>query len=92
MGKVYASDVGTLIKLDTGVDVTSATVKIVAKPSGSGDAVDLEATVVESTKVQHQKTADTLNAAGNWRLQAYVEMGGGKYFGEIVELPVYEPL
>lgn len=95
MAKVYTSDVGTKIKLDTGEDISSGidSVKIVAKPPSEAAAVDLTSTVVETTKVQHVKTASTLNSAGKWELQAHVEYTAGDiYRGEMVVLQVYEPV
>lgn len=95
MSKVYTTDVGTLIKLDTGEDISSgvSSVKIIAKPPSEGAAVDLAASVVETTKVQHTKTAATLNSAGEWELQAYVEYtAGDKYRGETVVLMIYAPV
>lgn len=91
--KVFTTDVGTLIKLNTGWDISAATAyKIVAK-LGAAAAVDLTATIVETTKLQHQKAADTLDSAGDWELQAHVELGAGDiYRGDIVELTVYAPL
>lgn len=94
MAGVFTTDVGTKIVLDTGEDLTSgvSSVKIVAKPP-SGPAVDLSSEVVETTKIQHQKTASTLNTAGEWQLQSHVEYtAGGVYRGVIVKLTVYSPL
>lgn len=95
MAKVYTTDVGTKIKLDTGEDISSGvdSVKVVAKPPSEGAAVDLTSTVVETTKVQHQKTASTLNSAGEWELQAQVNYTGGDiYRGDKVVLRVHAPL
>lgn len=91
--KVYTTDVGTKIKLDTGWDISAATsYKIVAK-LGVAEAVDLTATIVEDTKLQHEKTASTLNQAGDWQLQAHVELAAGDiYRGDIVTLTVHAPL
>lgn len=93
MGKVFTADVGTKIILDTGTNLSEATAQSIrAKQPTGGVVVTLEATVVETTKVQHVKTATTLNAAGDWELQAYVEFTADKYYGEVVTLPVYAVL
>lgn len=91
--KVYTTDVGTKIKLDTGWDIEAASsYKIVAK-LGAAAAVNLTATIVETTKLQHQKLVTTLSEAGDWQLQAHVELTAGDvYRGEIVTLTVYAPL
>jgi hypothetical protein len=95
MAKVYTTDVGTLIKLDTGEDISSGvdSVSIIARPPSEAAAVELTATVAETTKVQHQKTADTLDEAGEWELQAEVTYTlGDIYRGEKAILMVYEPI
>lgn len=97
MGKVCTTDVGTLIKLDTGEDITTASShKIVAKPPDGGVAVDLVSAVVETTKLQHTKTALTLAKVGTWELQAYVVFGvapnATNYSGEKVPLVVHAPI
>lgn len=91
--KVHTTDVGTFIKLDTGTSLAGAvTQKIIAKrPTGA--LVDLEATIVETTKLRHTKTADTLNEAGEWELQSYVEFSPTQKFkGVAVGLYIYPPL
>jgi hypothetical protein len=95
MAKVYTTDVGTLIKLDTGEDISSGVseVKIIAMPPSEAGAVELTAAVAETTKVQHTKTADTLDEAGEWELQAEVTYTAGDiYRGEKAVLMVYAPL
>jgi len=93
MGKVFAADVGTKIILDTGQDLSAATLtKIKAKVRGGTEVKTLDGTVVETTKIQHSKTAETLATAGVWTLQAYVEFTADKYWGEKVTLEVEAPI
>jgi len=92
-GVVKVDDVGTLIKLDSGVDLTAAsTVEIVARnPSGSIET--LSASVVETTKAQHVKAADTLDVAGSWELQVHAVWGTGEDLsGDEVSLRIYGSL
>ena len=93
MGKVYDKDIGTLIRLNTGVDISTASkCKIIAKPP-FGSTIDLAATIIDKTKLQHTKLANTLAKPGIWQLQAYVEFAGvGEYCGEIVQLTIYKSL
>lgn len=93
MSRVHTTDVGTLIKLDTGVDLSTASnQKIVAKKP-TGALVDLVAIVVDTTKLQHTKTALTLAEAGEWELQSYVELPGPqKLSGDAAKLYIYPPL
>jgi len=91
LSKVFTTDVGTKIILDTGQDLSTVSAKsIKAKNPVTGIWETLTATVVETTKLQHDKTASTLNVAGNWRLSAYVEFSADKYHGDPVILTVFE--
>lgn len=71
--KIYLGDTGTEIILDTGEDLTSATVmKILYKnKTTSGEWI---ATVVETTKLRYVTQTDDLDVSGVWKVQAYVEM------------------
>ena len=60
------------------------------KPNGSTE-VTWVATVVESTKVQFVTLADSLDMAGEWKLQARVVLPSGTWLGETVRLTVYRP-
>lgn len=91
--KVHDKDVGTLIKLNTEVDLSGTSkVEVYArKPSGS--VVTLSAETTETTKVLHTKTASTLTEEGEWKLQAHAEWpGGDEFHGEAAELSIYAAL
>jgi len=90
MSQVFEPDVGTQIKLDTETSLAGGTNEKIIARSPSGTVSDLAASIVETTKIQHVKTALTLAEAGQWDLQAYVEIGGEKYHGKRVILTVYE--
>jgi hypothetical protein len=92
MSKIYTTDVGKVIKLDTDVDLTVGLLdkKIIAKPPGGGALVDLVATVVDTTWLQHEKTALTLATAGEWELQPYAAFTDGDIlYGDIAILEIY---
>lgn len=92
MTKTYIGDTGTAIVLDTGHSLAGASaVSIEArKPNGSIE-VSWPGTVVESTKVQFLTLAGTLDQAGEWLLQARVELSSGTWLGETARLTVYRP-
>jgi len=93
MSVVFTTDVGTRIRLDTSTDLTGySEVKILAL-SPTGTAYTLAASVVDSKKIEHTKTATTLNEEGTWTLQAYVKFADGtEYKGDLVSLVVREPI
>lgn len=89
--RVYNTDNGTKIKLDTGEDLSSAEKVEIHAIDPSGKWVTLVAEDVESTKVQHTKTATTLVDLGDWRLHSYVEFPGEEgYTGEPYELRIWK--
>jgi len=89
MSKIYVGQVGVEITLDTGIALAGATAtKIRAKRPGRGSLL-WDASIVESTKVQYTTEATDLSEAGDWCLQAYVEIDGAKGYGETVTMAVY---
>jgi hypothetical protein len=92
MGKIYVGDKGTEIILDTGIDLTTATlVKILAiKPSQT--TALWTATVYDTTKIKYttsQADEGDWTETGTWKLQAYVELPVWKGHGETVQVTVY---
>lgn len=72
------------ITLDTGIDITAATVTRILYKNPSGVTGYFTASVVETTKLRFQLTDTSITANGPWQLQAYVEIGGLNAYGEIV--------
>jgi hypothetical protein len=88
MGKIYVGDIGTLISLDTGVDLTAAiSVAILAiRPDGS-KVVWIGFGL--GTVINYTAQAGDLSQRGDWRLQAQVVLPSGKWSGETVILTVH---
>ena len=94
MGKVYVGDVGTRIMLDCGADISDAEVSRIyyLKPDliskGYWDATLAPGNV---RQLYYDTEADDVDSAGRWTLQAYVEIGTSKWWGENCRLMVYSP-
>jgi hypothetical protein len=88
MSKVYVGDTGTLVELDTGADLSTATLVNVKAKKPDGTAVTWVATVSGTTVRYTTLTAD-FDQHGGWTLQAYVEMPTGRWTGEAAALTVY---
>lgn len=74
MSVIYKGDSGTVIRLDCGVDISSATqVKIIAK-SPLGTKKEWTGVVDASNYVKYTIAAEDFDVAGTWSLQAYVVM------------------
>lgn len=74
MQVVFVGDSGTVILLDCGVDISSATsVKIIAK-SPQGEKKEFTSTIDGTNNVKYVIQSTDFDIAGNWLLQAYVQM------------------
>ncbi len=91
MSKVYTGDTGTVIVLDCGQNISTATARSIAvrKPDGSSTSW---AAVGEGTdSIKHTSLAGTFDQAGDYQLQAVVTLPSGTWRGETVALHVYSP-
>lgn len=94
MGKVYKNQTELTIRLDTGVDLTTAASQLIKYKKPDGTASYWTATVYDTTNGIIQKvlslTTD-LGQAGAWTLWAYVTFTDGYSApGEPVILDVFE--
>jgi hypothetical protein len=93
--KYYVGDVGTEILIDTGSDISTATVLklLVKKPCGSTTEWTGELgppnTVGVYTRIKYVVRQGDWDMAGWWNVQAYVEMPGWKGRGDTVKFRLY---
>lgn len=91
MSNYYVGDVGTVIILDVGTDVSAATAMSikVKKPSGGLVVWDAEVGPVSATgdftKIMHVVAEGEWDEQGSWTIQAYVEIGDWKGHGDAVK-------
>jgi len=88
MAKVYAGDIGTLIRLDVGTDVTGSVVEI--RVDFEGSSLTWAATA-NGNFVEYVTKGDATDiaSAGKYKLQAHVNKGAWIGLGETVTLKVY---
>lgn len=88
---VYLNDIGTLIKVDVGSDITGATLHQIKfiRPDGSSDNWDAN---VATRFLQHVTVDGDLNMIGEWIVQALVTTGSGTWHGEITRFEVLKPI
>ena len=89
--RVYVGDVGTLLIVETFVDLLKATVKKILYKKPDGTTGEWLGTVAEGdpTQIRYYLQEGDIDMAGIWKLQVYVEMPGWKGVGDVVILPVY---
>ena len=88
MSKVFVGDVGTVIILDTKVNITTATVRKILAEKPSGQSVEWTASLEGTTAIKYTIQAGDLDQEGIWMIQAYVEMPGWQGRGDSVRLEV----
>jgi hypothetical protein len=87
---VHVGDVGTVFEVtvkegSTVVDISTATVKsfVCRKPSGAVVTWTAEfATNGTDGKLRYTTAEDDLDRAGDWRMQAYIEMPTGAWHSD----------
>lgn len=89
MNKVYVGDAGTIITLDCGTDISSATARSIEVKKPDGSTTSWAASASGTTALQFTTVAGTFDQAGTWKLQAKVTIGTGVWRGATVALPVY---
>lgn len=88
---VYYNDIGTLIKVDVGSDVTGATVHKIKFIKPDGTTGEWDATVA-TQYLQYTTVDGDLNQIGEWVVQALVTTASGTWHGEIARFEVLEPI
>lgn len=98
MGKIYKGDVGTELRVDTRIDLSSQTkVRLKVMKPGSDTEVEWTPTVVAAddgveSVLKYIADTDDFDVVGWYNLIAYVEFGGGtsKFHGEPARFEVHE--
>jgi hypothetical protein len=90
MAKIYAGGVGVYILLATGQVLTNATKMEIHVKRPDGTEVDWTATRSTTLgSIEYLTDTGDLASPGLYKLQAYVEWGTSKHFGETVDMIVY---
>lgn len=97
MPKVFDKDIGTLIQLETYVDLITADEVAILASDPNGVESTLTAVVISgplgNSMIQHTKDATTLNIAGNWILQAHAVFTDDlEFHGQKVSIPIGEAI
>lgn len=89
MGKVYEGDIGTVIELDVGEDISSSSTRRIYYTKPSGTTGFWAATLVGTSRISYTTESGNLDEDGVWSLQAYIVTASGTWRGETVKLRVY---
>jgi hypothetical protein len=86
MSNVYKGQSLLTIKLETGLDISSASVKKINYKKPNGTIGSWVATVDGTTKLSYNVNQGDINQSGKWKMQAFVTIGGKDGYGDSVEV------
>ena len=90
MRKNYVDDIPP-IELDSGTDLTIATVLEIHLRKPDGTLVVLDAEVYQTTKARHITVSGELDLPGLYKAQIYAELPEWSGLGETFEFRIYSP-
>lgn len=91
MTKVYTGDIGTLIVLDCGQNISAATARSILVRLPDGSEVTWAAVANGTDAVAYTSEAGTFTQPGQHKLQARVTLPSGTWRGATATLDVYLP-
>ena len=80
------------LTLETGIDLTTASLLQIKYKSPAGTRGTFAGTLVGTTKIKYDFVNDEITPAGMWSFQSYVEIGGLKAYGNIVSSDISKVL
>ena len=91
MSKVYIGDIGTVIEVAVGIDISAATTTElkVKKPDGTTDTWVGAVNGSTNTQLDYTIAADDLDQSGEYDIQAHIETATWVGLGETARLMVY---
>lgn len=90
--KHYQNEIGTAIILQTGVDISTATVHKIFLKKPDGTSEEKTATIENTTDLQYITITGDLAECGEYMAQGYVELPSGwKGYTETAEFTILSP-
>lgn len=87
--KHYIGEVGTVIRLDCGVDISAADVTTMKVKKPDGSTVEWAATVFGTNFIDYTTTSGDF-IAGVYQIQSYIEIGGWIGRGNTATFTVFD--
>lgn len=90
MGKIYVNDVGTEIVVDCGSDISTATTTdlLIHKPNGR--VATWSGSIYNTNYIKYTTILGDLDEAGDYKIQAYIELPSWSGRGESTSFTVYK--
>jgi len=93
-GRVFVGDYGVIIRVSTGIDLTSSTVHKFKIYKPNGIKIDWIATIelpAIAGVLTYTTIANDLDVKGEYKLQAEVTFPTGNFLGEVAVFKVFAP-
>ena len=89
--KSYVRDIGTILEVDCGIDISAATTHnlMIQKPDLT--AVELVGIVYNSNYIRYTTIDGDLDQAGVYRIQSKIVISAWEGLGETAKLRIYDP-
>jgi len=81
MDNIYVGDVGVLVKVDVGQDISSSSIHTINVVYPDGTIANWSASI-NGNFLEYITVAGDLDIAGRYKIQAYIEMGVYKGYGD----------
>jgi len=92
VSKYYVGDVGTELIVDVCVDITDAVAcKLYVMKPGATVALEWAAGVYQTQYLRYVIQAGDLSVPGEYKVQAWVQLPGGAWRGDVGTFRVYPP-
>jgi len=88
--KIYSGDIGTLFRINCGVDISDATVTEIRIQKPDKTTVTWAATLDGTNYIVHTTVLADLQDVGTYKGQAYVVTPAGTWRGETFSFKVYD--
>lgn len=85
---IYTGDTGTIVRLDTLTDITTATSLTIKVKKPSGTCTTWVAQLEGTTTLKYVSVSGDFNESGNYKLQPLVAMPGFTGSGDITQVQV----
>ena len=93
MSQVFNTQTMLQLKLDTGINISAATVKkILYKKPGNTGSGEWTVSTIDGTNLVYDVQLTDITAPGEWQFQAFVTVGGKDGYGKIVKQMVTQKL
>jgi len=89
---MFVGDVGTVIKLNAGTDISSASTKKIRAKKPGGTLVEWTAALEGTDYLTYTTQASDIDESGIWEFQIYVVLSSWQGYGAVAEHRVLDPL